>query len=65
MDTKPHGLEVVPDRTTFGRWWRRYLTLLEETFVNMADMLQLIEPTQQIKPPSRGVTAVFSAPLWR
>ncbi len=26
------GLCPVPDRTTVGRWWRRYLSLLEETF---------------------------------
>ena len=38
----------VPDRTTVGRWWRRYLKLLEETFVNIADMLQLIEPTKAV-----------------
>jgi hypothetical protein len=42
------GLCKVPDRTTVGRWWRRYLSLLEETFVNIADMLQLIEPTKAI-----------------
>jgi len=42
------GLFRVPDRTTIGRWWRRYLSLLEETFVNIADMLQLIEPTKAI-----------------
>jgi hypothetical protein len=39
------GLYKIPDRTTVGRWWRRCLSLLEETFINMADMLQLIEPT--------------------
>ena len=42
------GLCKVPDRTTVGRWWRRYLSLLEETFVNIADMLQLIEPTKAV-----------------
>ena len=39
------GLSSVPDRTTVGRWWRRYLGLLEETFEKIADMLQLITPT--------------------
>ena len=39
------GLCKVPDRTTVGRWWRRYLSLLEETFIKISDMLQLIEPT--------------------
>jgi transposase len=42
------GLNRVPDRTTVGRWWRRYLSLLEETFVNITDMLQLIEPTTAV-----------------
>jgi len=42
------GLCKVPDRTTVGRWWRRYLSLLEATFVNIADMLQLIEPTKTV-----------------
>jgi hypothetical protein len=42
------GLCRVPDRTTVGRWWRRYLNLLEETFINIADMLQLIEPTKAV-----------------
>ena len=45
---KTLGLVTVPDRTTVGRWWRRYLSLLEETFINIADMLQLIEPTKAI-----------------
>ncbi|MCW3995238.1 MAG: transposase [Candidatus Bathyarchaeota archaeon] len=45
---KTLGLSKVPDRTTVGRWWRRYLGILEETFVNIADMLQLIEPTKAV-----------------
>jgi hypothetical protein len=39
------GLETVPDRTTVGRWWRRYLCLLEEIFVKISKMLQLVTPT--------------------
>lgn len=42
------GLFRVPDRTTVGRWWRRYMDLLEETFLKTADMLQLIEPTKTV-----------------
>lgn len=42
------GFCKVPNRTTVGRWWRRYLNLLEETFVRTADMLQLITPTRII-----------------
>lgn len=39
------GLCKVPNRTTVGRWWRRHLGLLEETFEKIANMLQLITPT--------------------
>jgi len=46
--SRKFGLFKVPNRTTVGRWWRRYLTLLEETFINIADMLQLIEPTKAV-----------------
>jgi hypothetical protein len=43
--TSKIGLKTVPDRTTVGRWWKRYLTLLEEVFNRLADMLQLLTPT--------------------
>jgi hypothetical protein len=39
------GLDTVPDRTTVGRWWRRYLNVLEESFAKIAGMLQLVTPT--------------------
>jgi len=39
------GLCKVPNRTTVGRWWRRYLNLLEETFKTISGMLQLMSPT--------------------
>ena len=39
------GLSKIPDRTTIGRWWRRYLCVLEETFKKLSDMLQLVSPT--------------------
>lgn len=42
---KTLGLQAVPDRTTVGRWWRRCLSLLEETFIKIADILQLAIPT--------------------
>jgi transposase len=45
---KTLGLDTVPNRTTVGRWWRRYLNILEETFLNITDMLQLIEPTKAV-----------------
>lgn len=43
---KTLGLQAVPDRTTVGRWWRRYLSLLEQIFVKIADILQLAVPTK-------------------
>jgi hypothetical protein len=30
---------------TVGRWWRRYLDLIEETFRKISDMIQLAAPT--------------------
>jgi hypothetical protein len=52
---KTLGLQPVPDRTTVGRWWRRYLWLLEEVFVKIADILQLAIPTK--------IAVVDSTPL--
>jgi transposase len=49
------GLCNVPDRTTVGRWWRRYLSLIEETFRKISNMLQLITPT--------SIVIVDSTPL--
>jgi transposase len=42
------GLHSAPDRTTVGRWWRRYLNILEETFKKTANLLQVIVPTTQL-----------------
>jgi len=42
------GLHSVPDRTTVGRWWRRYLSLLKEAFGKICGMLQLIVPTTHL-----------------
>jgi hypothetical protein len=53
--TKTLGLHAVPDRTTVGRWWRRCLCLLEETFVIISDILQLAVPTK--------IAVVDSTPL--
>ncbi len=48
LAAKTLGLHSVPDRTTVGRWWRRYLNQLEETFKKTARMLQLITPTTHL-----------------
>jgi transposase len=42
------GLPSVPDRTTVGRWWRRYLRFLEEVFTRISDLLQLLAPTSHL-----------------
>ena len=42
------GLRSIPDRTTVGRWWRRYLSLLKEAFGKICGMLQLIVPTTHL-----------------
>lgn len=42
------GLHQIPDRTTIGRWWKRYLTLLEDAFKKTADMIQAIVPTTHL-----------------
>ena len=55
FEAKTLGLEAVPDRTTVGRWWRRYLSVLEEVFVKIADILQLAIPTK--------IAVVDSTPL--
>ncbi len=47
-DAKTLGLNSIPDRTTIGRWWRRYLTVLEETFHKTANMLQVLVPTTHL-----------------
>ena len=46
------SLHSVPDRTTVGRWWRRWLSLLEETFARISSMLQFITPTTHLIPDS-------------
>ena len=43
--TNTLGLCRVPDRTTVGRWWRRHISLLEETFGKISGMLQLVTPS--------------------
>jgi IS5 family transposase len=42
------GLPRIPDRTTIGRWWKRYFNLLEEVFKRISDLLQLLAPTTHL-----------------
>jgi transposase len=47
-DLRKLGLLTVPDRTTVGRWWRRCLSLLEETLKKTANMIKLMMPTTHL-----------------
>ena len=49
---KALGLRCVPDRTTIGRWWKRYFGVLEQVFRGIADMVQLLAPTTHLIPDS-------------
>jgi len=40
------GLRRVPDRTTVGRWWRRYADLLEEVFEWFSRLVRMLVPTR-------------------
>ncbi len=53
------GLRAVPDRTTVGRWWRRYFCLLEETFRGITGLLQLIAPTTHLIPDSTPLVDLY------
>lgn len=46
--TRALELHRIPDRTTIGRWWRRYLNLLEETLKKTANILQTLAPTTHL-----------------
>jgi hypothetical protein len=47
-DAKTLGLSRIPDRTTIGRWWKRYLNILEETFKKTTDIVQMLVPTTHL-----------------
>jgi hypothetical protein len=47
-DAKALGLHSIPDRTTIGQWWRRYLNILQETFQKTANIIQILVPTTHL-----------------
>jgi transposase len=53
------GLRRIPDRTTVGRWWRRYLSQLEETFQRIANMLKLVAPTTHLVADSTPLVDLY------
>jgi hypothetical protein len=56
---KTLGLFSVPDRTTVGRWWRRYFSLLEETFGKISSMLRLVTPTTLLIADSTPLVGLY------
>jgi len=40
------GFKHIPDRTTAGRWWRRYACILAEVFNRLSAMVQVLMPTR-------------------
>lgn len=40
QDAQKLGLHTIPDRTTIGRWWTRYLPILEEVMTKIADIIK-------------------------
>ena len=48
FDLKVLGLSRVPDRTTVGRWWKRYLHILQDVFQQTAKIIQMIVPTTHL-----------------
>jgi transposase len=40
QDAQKLGLHTIPDRTTIGRWWIRYLPILEEVMNKIADIIK-------------------------
>lgn len=47
-DAKTLGLHSVPDRTTIGRWWKRYINPLEAVFKKTANIIQMLVPTTHL-----------------
>jgi hypothetical protein len=40
QDAQKLGLHTIPDRTTIGRWWIRYLPVLQEIMNKIADIIK-------------------------
>ncbi len=61
-DAAKLGLHSIPDRTTIGRWWRRYLTVLEEAFQKTAKIIQMLVPTTHLIADS---TPLVDPTIWK
>ena len=42
------GFRRVPDRTTIGRWWRRYAGLLNRVFERFSRLVRMLVPTTML-----------------
>jgi len=40
QDAQRLGLHNIPDRTTLGRWWKRYLPIIEEVMGKIANIIK-------------------------
>jgi transposase len=48
QEARKLALNRIPDRTTVGRWWKRYLNVLEATFKKIAGIIQVLAPTTHL-----------------
>ena len=46
--TQRLGLQSIPDRTTIGRWWIRYLPILQEIMSKLSNIIQTNVPTTHL-----------------
>jgi hypothetical protein len=45
---KTLGLHSIPNRTTLGRWWKRYRPIIEEIMHKLAGIIQQLVPTTHL-----------------
>lgn len=53
------GLTSVPDRTTIGRWWRRYLDVLDDVFERLSRTLQMLAPNSLLVADSAPLVDLY------
>ena len=53
------GLTSVPDRTTIGRWWMRYFSILDEVFAKLSKAVQLIASTSLLVADSTPLVDLY------
>ena len=58
-DAQRLGLTSVPDRTTIGRWWMRYCSILDEVFAKLSKTLQMLAPTSLLVADSTPLVDLY------